>query len=194
MQLRNSRRAKGSLQVQYFQLQREVESADILLPFVNSAAFEDSAVCTESLQNLRTVSQELTQGHEAKVRKLKDLEKQLFPHLQGQSVDEETRKELEFECRVELAEELVHPLQEEIEGALHSLEKLRLRISKEADLSIMRSVLRKKEGVIKKNFAKLVERYNSVSFRWARWAVSGSPRSPLICWQEPNSPGVLISA
>jgi hypothetical protein len=161
-QLRESRRTKGSLPLQYFQLKREVESADILSPFVTSTAFADSALCSKALQNLRSVSQELTQGQVAKVQKLKDLEKQLFPDLQGQSVDEEALKNLEAECRVSLAEETVRSLQEEIEGALHSLEKLKARVSSEADSSIMRSALRKKEGGVKRNIAKLVDRYNSI--------------------------------
>jgi hypothetical protein len=161
-QLRESRRTRGSLPLQYFQLKREVESANILSPSVTSTAFADSALCSEALQNLRSVSQELTQGQVAKVRKLKDLEKQLFPNLQEQSVDKETLKNLEAECRVSLAEETVRSLQEEIEGALHSLEKLKAHVSSEADSTIMRSALRKKEGGVKRNITKLVDRYNSI--------------------------------
>jgi hypothetical protein len=161
-QLRDSRRVTGSLAVQYFLLKREIESADSISPFADSVAFQDSSLCSETLQNLSSVSQELLRGREAKVKKLKELEKQLFLNQHGQDIGEDELKSLEARSRALLAQDTMLALQEEMEGLLHSLEKLRLRVTSEADSSKIRSALRKKEATVKKHLGKLVERYNIV--------------------------------
>lgn len=148
--------------MEYFLLKREVESADSLSTYVDSQAFRDSAMCSETLQNLGSVSEDLIKGREKKVKKLRDLEKQLFPELQGQPVGDEELHILEARSRVALAEETIQSLQEEMESLLHSLEKLRLRVTNEADSSTMRSALRKKEAAVKQQLGKVVDRYNSI--------------------------------
>jgi hypothetical protein len=118
-----------------------VESADSLSSFVSSQAFRDSALCSETLHNLGGVSEELIKGREAKIKKLRDLEKELFPELQGQPVGDKELQILEARSRVALAEETIQSLQVEMESLLHSLEMLRLRVTNEADSSTMRLAL-----------------------------------------------------
>jgi hypothetical protein len=161
-QLQDSRRTKGSPAVQYFLLRRELMTADTLSPFLNSPAFEDSDLCSETLRNLSGASQELIKSREAKLKKISELEKVLFLELQGQAVEEEALHLLEAQARVTLIEETVMALQEEMEGLLHALEKLRFRIHNEADSATMRSGLRKKQSVVKKQLETVVSRYNAI--------------------------------
>lgn len=160
-QLNRSSRAPSAA-VKYFTLVTEVEAARELEAFRHSVSFEDSLLCSNAVQQVRSLTAEVTKDLRSKEKKLEELERGLFVQQADSSVSEEARQRLLEASRTELAEHTILGLQIEVEALLHSLEKFKLRIASEADSAKMRASMRKKEGEVKKQVEAAVGRYNVV--------------------------------
>jgi hypothetical protein len=160
-QLSRSSRAPSAA-VKYFTLVTEVEAARELEAFRQSESFEDSLLCSNAVQQVRSLTGEVTKDLHMKEKKLEELERGLFSQEAGPSVSDEAKQRLLEASRTELAEHTILGLQVEIEALLHSLEKFKLRIASEADSAKMRASMRKKEREVKKQVEAAVSRYNVV--------------------------------
>ncbi|GAQ86445.1 hypothetical protein KFL_002890120 [Klebsormidium nitens] len=144
-QLSRSGRAPSAA-VKYFSLVTEVEAARELEAFRQSGSFEDSLLCSETVQQVRSLTAEVVRDLHLKERKLKELERSLFSGEVGPSIPEGAKQKVLEASRTELAELTILGLQVEVEALLHSLEKYKSRIASEADSAKMRASMRKKEG------------------------------------------------
>ncbi|GAQ91646.1 hypothetical protein KFL_008240080 [Klebsormidium nitens] len=160
-QLNRSSRAPSAA-VKYFTLVTEVEAARELEAFRQSESFEDNLLCSDAVQQVRSLTAEVTRDLHVKEKKVKELERELFGQEAEPGVSEEARQRVLEASRTELAEDTISGLQVEIEALLHSLEKSKLRIASEADSAKMRASMRKKEGEVKKQVEAAVSRYNVV--------------------------------
>lgn len=148
--------------VKYFTLVTEVEAARELEAFRQSESFEDSLLCSEAVQQVRSLTAEVVRDLHLKARKIRELERELFGQEAQASVSEDARQQVLEASRTESAEHTVLGLQVEIEALLHSLEKFKFRIASEADSAKMRASMRKKESEVKKQVEAAVSRYNVV--------------------------------
>lgn len=160
-QLSRSARAPSAA-VKYFSLVTEVEAARELEAFRLSESFEDSLLCSETVQQVRSLTEVVVGDLRLKEKKLKELERDLFSVEVGSSVSQEAKQKVLEASRMELAEHTILGLRIEIEALLHSLEKYKVRIASEADSAKMRASMRKKEGEVKKHVEAAVSRYNVV--------------------------------
>lgn len=150
----------SSKALEYFKLLTELEAARKLSAYHQSGAFTDSLLCSDEMQQVRSLTTEVVKGIEGKERKVRQLEKELLPDSGLRSSEE--RSCLIEESRVELAETAITSCQVEIEALLHSLEKYKQRVSNEADSAKMRASLRRKEADVKKQIDTAVNRYNGL--------------------------------
>ncbi|GAQ89043.1 hypothetical protein KFL_004820030 [Klebsormidium nitens] len=146
--------------VEYFALYTELELARGLEEIADSESFSDGALCSEKVQSVQQLTAEMLKDRASKEKKLLDLGKKVFgaDYVERRGSPEQER--FLREARVQLAEETIQQLQIDLEAQLHSLERYKLRVSKEADSAKMRASLRRKEGEIKKQIVAAVGRYN----------------------------------
>ena len=160
-QLSRSSRAPSAA-VKYFTLVTEVEAARELQSFRQSESFEDSLLCSDTVQQVRSLTEEIVKGLHMKEKKLQELERALFDQDADPCVSESARERVLETSRTELAEHTIISLQVDIEALLHNLEKFKLRMASEADSAKMRASMRKKESDVKKQVEAAVSRYNIV--------------------------------
>lgn len=148
--------------VEYFVLYTELGLTGGIKALADSDSFSDGALCSEKVQTMQQLTLEMSTEIRAKKKKLVELGKKLFGPDFGEGEGSEEHEQVLRSAREQLAEQTVQQLQIDMEGMLHSLERYKMRVSKEADSAKMRLALRKKEGEVKKQVVAAVSRYNKL--------------------------------
>jgi hypothetical protein len=151
------RRSDG---VEYFALYTELELSRGLEDLAESDSFLDGALCSETVQSVQQLTMEMLKERASKERKLVELGKNVFGPEYVERRNSLEQVQVLQDARLQLAEGTIQQMQNDLEAQLHSLERYKLRVSKEADSAKMRASLRKKDGEVRKQIVATVGRYN----------------------------------